>query len=56
MYILRTNSENNSLSIISAINESFLLGSRYFKYMLADCKCYIVALDVTYSIHEVHLR
>src|SRR5699024_9856439 len=41
---------------VAAVDESFLLGSRNFQDMFSDCQCYVVALNCTFCIHEVHLR
>ena len=56
MYIFRTNTKNNCLSIVSAIDQCLLLRSRYLKNMFSNCKSNIISLNCTFCIHEVHLR
>ncbi|GFI37311.1 hypothetical protein IMSAGC015_01498 [Lachnospiraceae bacterium] len=56
MYILRTDSKYNSLSVITAVNQLLSLLRCKLDGGRTSLKEYIASLYLTYSINKVHLR
>ena len=56
MYVLRTDTHNNGLSVISAVDNSFCFGSRQFHVVFTNSKSNVVSVNFYFCIQEVHLR
>ena len=55
MDILRTDTENYGLAVISAFDQSLCLSSRNCDVSISHLCCNSLTIDSDLSIHEVHL-